>query len=451
MSNNGHLLASALCAVRFADFPQATVHKAKLHILDTLGVSLAGSASGETRMALDAFGLRNTAGRAGVWGTSFHIDARSAAFINGISAHAYELDDSGGCDHSGAVVLPAAIAALTECDATVSGEAFLRSILLGYEAGRRVLEAAGGYEEHNGPGWHSTGTCGTFGATAAAGALMGFDASQMASALGTACSFSAGTWAFIGNGSPAKKLHSGRAAEGGVMAAFLTRAGFAGPDTVFEEDAWGSFFSTFCRGNTDIAALTAGFGEKWRLDRCSFKPYATCRGTHSAIDAVDLILARNGLDVSSIAALEVDISAFQHGMCGSSRVETRAQAQMSLPYALAARLQYGKVFLAELEQDAWSAPAIRHWLERTIVRTDLSMKDEDEPAITIVTTDGARYREVVEQPLGSPLNPLSDAQVFAKYTDLASAVLPAQRVEAILDLVMGMERQSDMRALTELL
>lgn len=451
MTRNGDLLAQKLCAVRFEDFPEATIHKAKLHILDTIGVTLAGSASNETRMTLDAMGLRNSTGRAGVWGTSIGLDARTAAFVNGISAHAYELDDAGGCDHSGAVVLPAAIAVMAERDKPVSGRNFMRSILLGYETGRRVLEAAGGYEEHNGLGWHSTGTCGSFGAAAAAAALLDFDAGQMASALGTACSFSAGTWAFIGNGSSAKKLHSGRAAEGGVMATCLTASGFVGPDTVFEKDVWGSFFATFCNGEADTDALTAGFGENWRLNRCSIKPYATCRGTHSAIDAINVMFAKHGLTAADIAALEVDISGFQFGMCGGKTVQSRAQAQMSLPYALAARLHYGKVFLAELEQAAWSAPAIQAWLDKTGVRIDAAMKDEDEPAITIITQDGRRYQETVEFPLGGPLNPLGDEQLVAKYTDLACSVLPRSQVEAIADFILDLDRAADARDLTALL
>ena len=444
-------LATKICATAFADFPDATVHKAKLHILDTLGVAIAGSASGETRMAMAAFGLSEGHGRAPIWGSSVRSDARTAAFVNGVSAHAFELDDSGGCDHSGAVVLPAALAVLGEIARPVSGRELLHSVLIGYEVGRRVLEAAGGYEVHNDLGWHSTGTCGPFAAAAAAGMLLEFDALKMASALGTACSYAGGTWAFIGNGSPAKKLHPGRAAEGGVIAATLTAQGFEGPDAVFEPGVWGSFFATFCAGKADPSALITEFGENWRLNRCSIKPYATCRGTHSAIDAIDLIFARYGLSVSDVASVEADMSRFQFGMCGGKVIQSRAQAQMSLPYALAARLHYGKVFLAELETTAWSDPAIAEWLDRISVRIDPVMKDEDEPSITIVTRDGQRHQATVEFPLGGPLNPLSDAQLVAKYTDLASAVLPAAVVAAIRDLILNLDGCADARQLLPLL
>jgi 2-methylcitrate dehydratase PrpD len=443
--------ADKICGTKFADFPDATIHKAKLHILDTLGVAIAGSVSKETQTMIECLGLGGATGSSAVWGWPLKLDARTAALINGISAHAFELDDSGGCDHSGAVVLPAALSVLGETALPVSGRTLLRSILTGYEVGRRVLEAAGGYEEHNGQGWHSTGTCGAFGAAAASGVLLGFDAPTMASALGTACSFSGGTWAFIQNGSPAKKLHAGRAAEGGVVAAYLASRGFAGPATVFEADIWGSFFATFCAGGGDPCALVADFGENWRLNRCSIKPYATCRGTHSAIDAIDMLFSKHGLTPSLIAAVEVDMSQFQFGMCGGTTLTSRAQAQMSLPYAIAAKLHYGKVYLAELEERAWSAPAIAAMLEKIKIRVDPAMKDEDEPGITLVTTRGARHFETVEFPLGGPLNPLSDTQLIAKYSDLAGAVLPPAKVGAILDFVLDLDQRDDARGLLQLL
>ncbi|MDK4706406.1 MmgE/PrpD family protein [Rhizobium sp. CNPSo 4062] len=444
-------LAGLVCSTKFETFPAETIHKAKLHILDTLGAAIAGSASRETNAVVTMLDINTQAGHAAIWGRPLASDARTAAFVNGVSAHAYELDDSGGCDHSGAVVLPAVLAALGDHDRPVSGRELLRSVLLGYEVGRRVLEAVGGYEEHNGLGWHSTGTCGAFGAAAAVGSMVNLDATAMASALGSACSFAGGTWAFIHNGSSTKKLHAGRAAEGGLMSAYLARQGFEGPDSVFEAERWGSFFATFGTGKGDLQALLRDFGDYWRLNRCSIKPHATCRGTHAGIDALDLMLHDHGLAPTDIVAIEVDISGFQYGMCGGKVITSRAQAQMSLPYALAARLRYGKVFLAELEEAAWSAAEIGPLMERITVRIDPALKDEDEPAITIMTAAGERHRLVVEFPLGGPQNPLSDERLIGKYAALAGMVLPASRVDALSDFVLNLENQTDTRSLLALL
>ncbi|TPN37052.1 MmgE/PrpD family protein [Mesorhizobium sp. B2-3-3] len=443
-------LADKVAATDFSDFPQTTVRKAKLHILDTLGVSIVGATSLETKLAVDALGLKGDKGEASAWGLPLKTDARTAAFLNGVSAHAFELDDSGGCDHSGAVVVPAVIAALETMEGAVDGRLFLKSVLLGYEVGRRVLEAAGGYEIHNGKGWHSTGTCGTFGAAAAVATLLGLDRDGIASALGCALSYSGGTWAFIHDGGPAKKLHAGRAAEGGYVSARLARSGFHGSLLAFD-DVWGGFFGTFGDGRAAPEELSRDFGQNWRLNRCSIKPHATCRGTHSAIDAIDLMLGDNGLASSDVASVSVEMSGFQFGMCGHKTVTSRAQAQMSLPYAVAARLHHGKVSLAELEEKAWRDPAIGKWLDRVTVRVDQAMRDEEEPSVDIRTRDGRAFSAKVEDPLGGPLNPLSDERIIAKYIDLAGIVLPEARVAALRDVILDIDAVDDVRTFTDLL
>ncbi len=118
-------------------------------------------------------------GQSYLCGDTAKCDSRTAALINGVAAHAYELDDSGGCDHSGAVVVPALLAYADGMSSPVRGGWWLHAMIQGYEVGRRVLEACGGYEPHNGVGWHSTGTCGAFGATTATTVLMHGDSVQM--------------------------------------------------------------------------------------------------------------------------------------------------------------------------------------------------------------------------------------------------------------------------------
>ncbi|HXS07042.1 MAG TPA: MmgE/PrpD family protein [Rhizomicrobium sp.] len=445
------ILAEKLAHVQFSDFPGATIHKAKLHILDTLGAALAGASSPEARAVWQALALKDDAGRSATWGCQFDLNPRAASFINGVAAHALELDDSGGCDHSGAVVVPAALAILPQLAEGVTGRQLLIAILMGYEVGRRVLEAVGGYETHNGAGWHSTGTCGVFGAAAAAGLLLNLDARQMEQALGIACSFAGGTWGFIHDGSQTKKLHPGQAAAGGVTAALLAANGFTGPAKIFDPEAWGSFFKTFAPRGADPDRLIEGFGEAWRLDRCSIKPYATCRGTHSAIDAVRLLLSKHQLKATDITAVQAEMSGFQFGMCGGSAIGSRAEAQMSLPYALAAQLHFGKVGAAEMEESARSSPQIRDWLNRITARIDARMRDEDEPLITLVTGDGRQYSATVPFPYGGPANPLPDDQLIAKFFDLGGLALPPARLEAIKNAIITLDGVSDVRALPQLL
>ncbi|MBB5574639.1 MULTISPECIES: MmgE/PrpD family protein [Rhizobium] len=444
-------LASLVHGTKFADLPAATVEKAKLHLLDTLGAGIAGAGSDEAHKALSVVSSASGRGPSQIWGRTEKLSPRDAGFLNGVSSHAYELDDCGGCDHSGAVVVPAILALLPVLDAPLSGMELLLSMTMGYEVGRRVLEACGGYEAHNALGWHSTGTCGAFGAAAGAGVLLGLDETKLVSSMGIACSFAGGTWAFIHDGSQAKKLHSGRAAEGGVMAALLAAASFRGPTSVLQPDTWGSYISTFGQNKGAPPLLTAGFGERWRLDRCSVKPYATCRGTHSAIDAVEEMLARHSLSPATIASIEARMSVFQAGMCGATSVETRAQAQMSLPYAVAAKLAFGRVFLAELEELAFQSPEVSSWLERISVHVDPDMADDAEPEITLVTTFGERFSLTVDEPLGSPRSPLPQQRIVDKFSNLAERRLAPDRVRQVVDYVLEIDSRPDVRDLPMLL
>jgi 2-methylcitrate dehydratase PrpD len=231
----------------------------------------------------------------------------------------------------------------------------------------------------------------------------------------------------------------------------LAANGFTGPTKIFDPEAWGSFFKTFSPEQSDPARLVEAFGENWRLNRCSIKPYATCRGTHSGIDAIRQLRAAHQIQPEQIAAIDVAMSRFQFDMCGGKTISSRAQAQMSLPYAIAAELQYEKVGVAEIEPAAWTMPRIAEWLNRISVHIDDRMADADEPAITIATSDGHRHTATVPFPYGSPANPLPDDQLIAKFYDLSRAILPTQKLDRIAEAVLNLDKASDVRALPALL
>lgn len=173
-----------------------------------------------------------------------------------MACHTFELDDTGGCDHSGAVVIPAALAALQLCARPISGEEFITTTVIDYDIARRALEA-----------------CGTFGAAAAAGHLLRLDVEAMQSALGLAASSSGGLWAFIHDGAQSKRLHPGRATEGGLLAALLAREGFAGPHRIFD-DVWGGFTNTFARKTPPPGSPGSARTGRWAGSRSSPMPHA---------------------------------------------------------------------------------------------------------------------------------------------------------------------------------
>lgn len=430
-----------------ADLPDRIVARTKSHLLDTLGAALVGTLSVEFRKTR---ALASPGGGAPLLASPARSSPRDAALINGVAAHVFELDDSGGCDHTGAVVLPALLAALSSCNGPVSGGDLLCALTAGYEVGRRVLDASGGYGAHNGAGWHSTGTCGTLAAAAAVARLRNYDSDRFHHAVTLATSFSSGLWAFNHDGSQAKKVHAGRAAEGGLLAADLAAAGFTGPSKVFE-DVWGGFFRCYVQGPGQPEAFSAGLGTNWKIERASLKPYAACRGAHSAIDAVCDILAGTGRMRTDIAAIELSLSPFLMDMCGKARLETLAGAQMSLGYALAALCVFGRVDLDQYSAAARSDPRIGAFLDRIRVYPDPHIPQMGEPKVTVTFAGGQRETTIVPHATGSSERPMTAAAIRAKFDNLAAMALPGRQVVALADFVGALERQADCSQLPELL
>jgi 2-methylcitrate dehydratase PrpD len=435
-------LADFVTDTSFDDLPPEVVARAKRHLLDTLGAALAGA---RTEPARHARSVMDSSGDAIVWGTPRCANVRDAAFINGVAAHALELDDSGGCDHSGAVVVPAVFAALHGTARPVSGAALLHAIVLGYDIARRVLEACGGYSAHNGRGWHSTMSCGVFGAAAATARVLGLDARGTGAALGHAASFAGGLWGFIHDGSQTKRLHSGRAAEGGLTAALLAASGMSGTTRIFE-DVWGGFLRTFAPESACPEVLVSELGSNWKIMRCSIKPHACCRSIHAALDAL-LELANAG----PVAHVRVRPSAFVHGMCGDRKPVNLASAQMSMPYALAAALVFGDAGIESFVQAAREDERVAAMMARIVLEPDPALADLDEPEITVTYADGTRRSLRATIALGDPRLPLDDARLLAKYCGLAGGVIGGEAADALANAVLDIEACEDARELVRLL
>ena len=437
-------LAQFCVDTRFEDLPPALVVQARRHILDTFGVTLAGSGSDVAKQARQVF--VGEAGSTLVWGTDQRVGAAQAAMLNGIAAHALELDDTGGCDHSGAVVLPAVMAAVSMSEAPVNGRELITAVVIGYEIGRRVLEACGSYSAHNGAGWHSTATCGVFGAAAASARILGLDAQQTLAALGIAGSFSGGLWAFIHDGSQSKKLHSGRAAEGGLLAARFAQQGITGPTKLFD-DVWGGFLKTLAADTAVPEALDAELGHVWKLSRCSIKPYAACRGTHSAIDALGLLLDQLQVSADQVESVQVSLCGFLQDMCGGQDINTLPAAQMSLRYALSARLVHGHCRLEAYDDEQRHHPRIADWMSRIRLEVDPLLSEDGEPVVSLQTVDGRHASLCVEVPLGAPGNPLSDEALEEKFFSLAGRVMPRQQAQGLIEQLWRLEELESVRLL----
>lgn len=440
-------LASFVANLRFEALPADVIDKAKIHIADTLGAALAGARSNEFRITRRIIGSN---GAARIWGTEAYTGARDAALINGVSAHAFELDDAGGCDHSGAVVMPALLAAMAEIPRALSGKELIAAVVAGYDVGRRILEATGGYDGHNSLGWHSTGTCGTLAAAAAAANIRGLDAHATRDAITLATSFSSGLWAFIHDGSQAKKIHAGRAAEGGLLAAQLAAEGFAGPSKVFD-DVWGGFFRSFNKSACEASKLSEALGEVWKVKRAVLKPYASCRGAHSAIDALDDLLKQTVRTASEIETIEVRLSPMLMGMCGAKASGAMAPTQMSLPYALAARCVFGTAGLQAYSAARRGDAQVHALMQRMQLTVDDGMRPLDEPFITLTFKDGLRATHMVPRATGSAERPMPLPDVAGKFKELALMSMSTEQADRLWVTLTRLEELDDCRKIEDLL
>ncbi|MCO5091853.1 MmgE/PrpD family protein [Bosea sp. (in: a-proteobacteria)] len=436
-------LAATYAKLTADALPAETVHAVRRHLLDTLGAALAGARQPETNIAAAAAkAILGGAGQARLWGRGERLSVGGAALANGVAAHALELDDASGCDHSGAVVVPAVLAALEALPERVDDGDLIAAICAGYDLGRRMLEAAGGYDAHNGAGWHSTGTCGAFGATAAVARLRGLDEATMAQAFGIAGSMSAGNWSFLMDGAMTKRLHCGLPALAGNLAVELALQGFTGPAKVFEAD-WGGFFRTYAPATAQPEMLLRELGKDWRIHNSSIKPFASCRGTHSAIEIMLALAPEVGAD--AIAEVEVGTNAVVARMCGNQDIRNLVDAQMSIPYSVAVAWRRGAADLAAFDEDVRAAADVRDAVGRIRVVHDEAVKTGIAARLRAVLADGRVVERRIDVPLGSPGNLLPDAGIERKYRDLVRPVLGEARTEELAQRIWKLSPGGDAR------
>jgi 2-methylcitrate dehydratase PrpD len=446
------LVARYTCGLRLEDVPGEVVAHARYLLLDLIGAALAGSDTPEVVAAERAAGLMcPTGGPCTLWGSSHSTSPTAAALVNGIAAHARELDDFGGVDHTGAVVVPALLA-VAEAWPVLSGKRLLEAMVVGYEVGRRVLDAAGGYRplNHN-DGWHSTGVCGSFAAAAAAAKALALEVRQTTWALGLSGSFTGGTWAFSEDGAMSKRYHAGRAAETGLVAVCLARSGFSGPAAVFEAP-WGGFFRTYARSAPRPEELLRNLGHEWGILRSGIKPYAACRDIHSTLDVILRARREHGLVPHDVAAITVRCTPQTFQMVGRvTHPQTRLEAQLSLSYSIGAALVTGRAGLAEYEPPLLHDKAVLQVAARVTVSPSPDLPLDAEPYITIITRDGRQIEGHVDFASGAPQNPLPPDVIEAKFQTLGKRVLSDERVAALQKLVLAIGDCDDVRAVVGLL
>jgi 2-methylcitrate dehydratase PrpD len=432
-------LARWIAALNYKDLPERTKHVVRLALLDTVGCGVYGYATPWTQVLLKWAQASGGKGRSRVWNeTQPGLRAADAALVNGTSSHAFELDDYHNAKlHPGAVVIPAALALAEEL--TVSGERIVTAIAAGYEVMIRSSLALNPSAARL-RGWHLTGVCGPFGAAAACAVLMGLDAERTAWALGLAGTQGAGLWAFNADGTMSKRLHAGKAAHSGVLAAELAAAGFSGPTQIYETDD-GGFLKAFS-DTSSAAPLTHELGKVYHLDAVSIKPYSCCGSTHAYIDAALQLRQRLGNAWDPARPVQVGMSKVVDVQCGFDYTPSSAlNAQMSLRYCLAAALADGQVLPAQFSEEKMHDPALGK-LAATLELVDDPALDKLYPVHfagwVAAKVDNAWMRVDILDPTGSLAAPMDAAAISRKFAG-NSPQLPVDRIAAV---ALDIERYS---------
>jgi len=444
-------LAQRTAAMQYRDLSEEAVHWGKIALVDTIGVTLAGSKEDTARL-LDEVISPPPGGPSLLFGADRRVSALDAALINGTAAHALDFDNTasniGG--HISAVMVPALIAAAEAH--SKNGEDLLLAHAAGFQAGRVGLALN---PLHTEKGWHPTSTLGIFAVTAACARLLGLTVDETETALALATSLAAGTKANFGT--MTKPLHAGQCARGGLMAALLARKGYTANRDAFEHKQ--GFLALFSDGGKhDVSRVFETWGETLDIvsPGASYKLYPCCYSTHSAIQgALELVKAHGTFDPDAVERVESRTSTRALAHTDRANPRSALEAKFSVQYCVARALTSGKVLLEHFDGQAYEEPAVQSVLARTHASPfagPFSSEDRFDARLKVVMKDGRVLEAKVDSPLGRTSDdPISTEALDAKFRDCATRVLAPQQAESVLKQIWAIESVADVNALTAML
>lgn len=431
--------------------PPEVMARAQALVLDLVGNIVRARGEAESTPALlaavKALGLDK--GESRVFADDSTYSPAGAVLVNATLAHSLDFDDTHAVAvvHPGAPVIPAAITAGEMVGA--SGAEVLAGIVAGYEVALRLALAlpAGAHYDR---GFHPSATCGAFGAAAAAARVFGLDAARMESALGIALSQCAGSLQFLANGAWTKRFQVGWAGMSGLAAATLAREGFKGASEAIEGKQ--GFLRAYAP-EPKPERVCQDLGQVWELMATGVKPYPSCRWGHAGIDAALALRAEHGFKAEEIEAVTLGISRAGMLLVGEpaerkANPQNIVDGQFSGPFVIATALSTGQMgwdSYALLKDDG-----IRAMMQRVRCENDPEIEAEFPANMSGKLTVRARGQDFVRTvivPKGEPDNFLTEAELRAKFSGLADAVLGPERAAALADTIGRMDRLNDISSL----
>ncbi|MBM9593862.1 MmgE/PrpD family protein [Roseitranquillus sediminis] len=438
-----HALARFATELRFEDIPSNVLERARLHVLDGLGLALASSRQPFAASTLAAVEELGGGGPCSIIGSAVTATPRDAAMANGVLVHGLDYDDT----HQQAIVHPTAAAlpavlALGESRG-MSGRDALLAYCIAMECAVRIGAAVKGGFHHT--GFHATGVVAHFSAALAAGRLMGNNADAHVAALGIAASTASGVQVFLEEGAWTKRLHPGWAAVAGITAATLARHRFKGPTRALE----GRFglFETHLhsyRDDVDESFLTDGLGTTWMMADTALKPYPVCHFIHGAADAATQLhaeIAGAGIEAVEILLPRETLPIVAEPIERKRRAENEYEGKFSAPFVVASALLKGRFGLPDLTDDALADPEVR----ALALKCDCSIDPQSRfpqffsGGVRVRLSDGRELERHVPVNSGAGERQLDTQAVSAKFAANAGLAIDTQRADEIRSIALALE------------
>ena len=443
MANETELLAKYAATLRYEDIPADVVERAKQCIADTIAVIIFGYDLPWSRMIVRFAETNAPGGNSRILGPGGAlVHAPAAALANGTLAHAFEMDNltwpSSGV-HPGATLLAPALAVAQARG--IGGRELVTAVVAGGEVMIRIGRATRHSNESR--GFHAPGTTGPFGSAVACGRLLSLDAQRMRNALGMAGSLACGLLEFArsGSGAMVKRLHLGRAAESGVLAASLAAEGFAAPATAIEGEF--GFLRVFCGSNFDRAELTRGLGQSYAARSITLKRFPCHITAHTSVQAIVDLRAEYGYAPADVESIHI---AGNEKMAGVNNIPSPSDimmAQYSVPFCVAlAHLRDPhdpRSFDETALRDA-QINALAHCVKITVA--------EEHPtplaaAVSVALRDGRVLTRTVTGFKGTPDRPLTQSELQDKFLMLTRHC-GAQDMGRMFDRLQHIEHEANL-------
>ena len=396
-----------------ADVPQAVYDRAKRSLLDYLAVTCAGAAFQKEKLARYFEFAQPEPGAFRAVGTGRDLALKETVFLNGLNGHALDFDDgtNSGIIHLGSPIFSLLLPLAQRYGFTTAE--LLKAAIVGYECSYTMSVSI--QPGHKALGYHATGTCGTLGATLAAAYLLGFSEEERFQVFAAACVAASGMLKVLDDGSELKPYNVAKTALLSLTALQLAKAGFAGhPDPL-----GGRGFLKMMTGKETVELKPVLLNGSYAIMKSYTKPYASCRYTHPSVEAAIRLRDRvRPEEVERISIRTYDLAVAGHG---HTEIPGSYSAKMSIPYATAAGLLFGKAGLQEFSEDAVRDPVTLALTKKIRVAADEALSAAFpgiQTAIVTVETPHGNFTERVDFPKGEPENPLSASEFRERYEGL---------------------------------